>query len=333
MDQPMLTDEERRLLREYRITKVPARINSNEKQHNHKQEQQQQPEPQSLQSCSSASSSSSSGSSTPSIGSLTAINERPKAARKINSQSSPKQQQTQQQQQQSQSQTQPKVTQEKDQHVPSQKSKSHSPQLHSHGTKAHQNHHHNHQHGHRHTHHNGHHHHHHHRRHKSITPTQELTPDELGKMLELASGISYLKLVNPDTVNSMQSTKSTSIKTASTKKNQNHKNLSKTRSINGNSPPETNDFILGNGTLNNVDDSNQRTFTNNLNINCNSNSSNNLDKIFDRIVSKPYIFEKVDYIKKISIRRKALKKLKRNKNKSCSVSPLTTTGSSTAVES
>lgn len=105
-------------------------------------------------------------------------------------------------------------------------------------TNGHNNHHHHHHHKH---HHSGHHHHHHHhnsnhRRLKVTTPTHELSPDELNRMIELSSELSYLKLVSPQ-----------------------------------NLPSDA----LNNGNY------------------CND------------------IFEKVDYIKRINIRRKAFRKLKK----------------------
>lgn len=133
-------------------------------------------------------------------------------------------------------------------------------------------------------HHNHHHHHHHHnsnhKRHKSATPTHELTPDEVSRMLELVSELNFLKLV--------------------------------TTLANGNTNVNEN----GNGSNSNSSNKSTSTAGNCINSTTNDTSS-----------CKSYIFEKVDYIKKINIRRKAFKRFKRARNKSRVISPANTTES------
>lgn len=166
MDQLVLSDEERRLLREYRITKVPLR-----RKQLHESQSSSQFHPSAAWS------------------------------------NAAEQQQTPGKTG-GQKQTHSK-TPNKGLHTPIRKSKSHH-HHHHHGQRHRQN-------GHHHHHHHRHHHHHHHRhKHKSATPTHELTAEELNKMLDLASGLSYLKLVPPmGSANGTQNTKLSLVKTRS----------------------------------------------------------------------------------------------------------------------
>lgn len=156
---------------------------------------------------------------------------------------------------------------------------------------------------HHHKHHHKHHHHHHHRKHKVTAPSHELTPEELSRMLELSSELSFLKLVSPQSM---------SVDDVSNDGNDNGCDPDgKEKVIKQQKPSERDQNFI----------KNLLGFENSHNLSRYTNSTciNSL-KMADRY--QVYIFEKVDYIKKISIRRKAFRKLKKARTKSrTSVSP------------
>lgn len=121
-------------------------------------------------------------------------------------------------------------------------------------------------------------------------------------MLELVSELSYLKLVSSINITNG--------------KNQNGNNNNNGINKNGTDCSHLQD-------ANNTSDSSNAT-TNNENT-ADSFATIARCKCINSATTncKPYIFEKVDYIKKISIRRKAFKKLRKAKNKSRVISPNT----------
>lgn len=158
-----------------------------------------------------------------------------------------------------------------------------------------------------------------HRKLRIASQTHELTAEDLKRMLELVSDLSYLKLV------SMKSTATTT----------------STTTTNGTSTGSTNQYATQcNGIVinqiypdkecqNRSENRLQQSTTNGSQMlqltkpgsYIGSPSSTNTSSI----QCIPYIFEKVDYIKKISVRRKALKKFKKARKKSRSIiSPNTT---------
>lgn len=177
-----------------------------------------------------------------------------------------------------------------------------------------------------------HHKHHHHRKHKH-SAAHELKPEELSRMLELASGLSYLKLVSP-----------AKMKSGGTNDN-NHQNGNIDKNVTANDCEKPNPKTISSNsthTNGNIKD-NEMSKTNGINgtSNINSSTKDEIQRASDRIsrycvdlsikcnnknnICKPYIFEKVDYIKKFketNIRKREIKKLKRKaKNKTRVIAP------------
>jgi len=161
-----------------------------------------------------------------------------------------------------------------------------------------------------------HHHHHHHKKHKNLATTYELKPEELNRMLELASGLSFLKLVTPTKLKS----------NGNSEYNQNGNNNENETQNNGlktytESNTQTNDSLNTQEKteihIQNIEiaPENAQSVLNRISRYCVdlSRNCNNRENICN-----PYIFEKVDYIKRFKetiMRRKELRKLKRTKNK------------------
>lgn len=163
--------------------------------------------------------------------------------------------------------------------------------------------------GHHHNHKHHHHHHHHHstnhRRHKASTPTLELTPDELNRMLELSSKLSYLKLVSPQSMPAKAITNGNDGENSTTVAKGNEKVMKHKKPCERDNNLIRDFFGLTDG----------HTVSNYTSNQC-------INPLMAADSCHVYIFEKVDYIKKINIRRKAIRKLKKARNKSrASVSP------------
>lgn len=198
-------------------------------------------------------------------------------------------------------------------------------QLHSHGSStststSSSRQHRRHKHHHHHHHHHNHHHSSNHRRHRcNSTPTQELTGDELNRILELVSGLTDFKLVSPKNLLQEQQVRlsknatspNTGIKSEDTQNN---------ISINANGKPMTTTTINTKsiGTLTNGTNGRgiMKLTNGSGNTNCTSLKTNTMptsNGTATATTKVANIFEKVDYIKKISIRRRAFKRLKKVK--------------------
>lgn len=135
-------------------------------------------------------------------------------------------------------------------------------------------------------------------------------------MLEVVSQLSYLKLVSPN--------KPTPLTPPATKNgtdntNGNGKVMKPTTKTGEVDNHQAHEKQLGVHTMTNGGDGSK-------NVNISPLSSNGTCST-TATSCNPYIFEKVDYIKKINIRRKAFKRLKKARSKTRVISPATATES------
>lgn len=213
-------------------------------------------------------------------------------------------------------------------------------QHHGHNNVDNKDHHHRHRHHHNHhPNHNGHHKHHHrnnHKRHKSHSnqaTIKDLSPEEISRVLDLSSKLGFLKLVqakeSEDEMTKNKNDESTKTKCKNIKENKSNGTISlgvmsygdKSGQVKSKNNEEQQQ--PGNGLLSISPIINEIRSNNDLNYYLNSNkrfyASNSEQANFNN--SKTYMFEKVDYLKKINARRKALRKLKKDRKKSLRDTP------------
>ena len=184
--------------------------------------------------------------------------------------------------------------------------------------------------------HNHHHHHHHHRRQKGLTAVlvQSLEPEELNRTLELASDLSYLNIVS---LSKLKGNKDCD----EDKKPQDCNSTSKLVSTNNRVKLEQENGTgnKANGHSNNHNNGHHHQNEKNqiafkqisrycIDLSAKYNRRNN-NCTNDNDDCKPYIFEKVDYIKRFNTWKKESRELKRAKNKAPNVA---TAASNTTVE-
>lgn len=138
-----------------------------------------------------------------------------------------------------------------------------------------------------------------HRKLKNQIQSHELKPDELTRMLDLVSNLDCLKLASPKSIPLARNDTHDS--------SNNDEVIELTDSRENNNHPVRKNKSLVKGPDRRLIESKHM-----FNHNCSNSTTRTND-------CRPYIFEKVDYIKKMSIRRKEMKKFRKARSKSSSV--------------